>query len=128
MNIEKYKKEKRRRYSPKETLAYFIVISKKANEKSINNFQNYLSSELLYHLNDNDIIFEIDSNLLEKIINYWSLTRSQVVAYSYILFDNLIFENKDFSEENITDMFVYLMRLYSPSDAEEFVENKLKLN
>ena len=50
----------------------------------------------------------------------------QVIAYSYIVFNNIIFEEKPLTEEKITDMFVYVMRLYSPDNAVEFVEQKQK--
>ena len=35
-----------------------------------------------------------------------------------------MFENKEISEDEITDMFVYVMKLYSPDNAVEFVKTK----
>ncbi len=66
----------------------------------------------------------VDSVYYEKIINYWNLSIDQVMSYSYIVYNNLLFENKEFFYENITDMFAYVMRFYSPDNAEEFVKEK----
>ena len=78
------------------------------------------------NINNRAILENANVKSLEKIKNYWSLSIGQAVAYGYIVFSNLKFEEKDFKEKEITDMFVYEMQLYSPDNAVEFVERKEK--
>ena len=63
---------------------------------------------------------------MEKIKNYWGLSIGQAIAYGYIVFSNLNFENKSLTEDEITNMFVFEMQIYSPDNAVEFVERKEK--
>lgn len=124
MNLEDYKELKNKRYSPKETLAYFIVSSNNVIDKSLGVLINSLEQELFNRNKESNILEKIDATYYEKIINYWSLSMEQVLSYAYIVFNNLLFENKEIVDENITDMFIYVMRLYSPNNAEEFVITK----
>lgn len=126
MKLEDYKEIRTRRYSPKEALAYFIISSNNVIDKKLEILINALEQELFNHSKEENILERIDSVYYEKIINYWNLSIDQVMSYAYIVFNNLLFENKEFFYENITDMFAYVMRLYSPDNAEEFVQEKFK--
>ena len=124
MKLKEFEKLKKNRYSPKEALAYLVISVSDLNEKNIDNLIYLLKEELVKDTNRNNLIDKVKRTSIEKIINYWSLSIEQVVAYGYIVFNNLLFEEKPFTEEKITDMFVYVMRLYSPDNALEFFKNK----
>ena len=126
MELKECGKIKNNKYSPKETLAYLVISTNNTNENDINNLINLLKEKLVNDMNINSLIDKIKTTSIEKVINYWSLSIEQVIAYGYIVFNNLLFEEKTFTEEKITDMFVYVMRLYSPDNAVEFVERKEK--
>ena len=116
-----------KRYSPKEALAYFVVSSKNVMNRQLESHINALKEELLKQ-NNMQVIEQINLESLEKVINYWSLSVKDVIAYAYIVFNNLLFEDKEISEIEITDMFVYLMRIYSPDNARDFVEKKFNIS
>ena len=136
MELKEFEKIKNSRYSPKEALAilvnylllpvYKLVISNKnTKENNIDSLMNLLKEELVKNINRSNLIDRIKITSIEKIINYWSLSIEQVIAYGYIVFNNLLFEEKPFTEEKITDMFVYVMRLYSPDNAVEFMKKRM---
>lgn len=124
MELKEFEKIKNSRYSPKETLAYLIVSTKNIDNKNIEKLITLLKEELVKSINKSILIDKIKLSSIEKVINYWSLSIEQVIAYGYIVFHNLLFEEKPFTEEMITDMFVYVMRLYSPDNAVQFVSEK----
>lgn len=128
MELKEYKELKNRRYSPKEVLAHLIMSSDNVVDKNIEGLQNSLEQVFIQNVNNKNILENVDVKLLEKIINYWNLTLNQALSYGYVVFSNLLFEEKKFTPEQITDMFVYVMRLYSPDNSEEFVNKKIKMN
>lgn len=126
MELSEFEKIKNMKYSPKEALAYFVITNKYSQEKNINSLITMLKEELVGNTNRSNLVDRIKWTSIQRITNYWSLSIEQVIAYGYIVFTSLIFEEKDFTEEQVTDMFIYIMRLYSPDNAVEFVTNKLK--
>lgn len=124
MKFKEYKEIKNRRYSPKEVLAHLVIIADNIVSKNLESLTNSLEQVFIDNINNKNILEKLELNVLEKITNYWSLTLNQAMSYGYIVFNNLIFEEKEFTQEKIADMFVYVMRLYSPDNAEEFVKNK----
>lgn len=126
MELKDYKEIKNRRYTPKEVLAHFIISNEDLAKKEFKSKVASLENTFIKNINNKNILEKISIKSLEKIINYWSLSIGQAMAYGKIVFYNLEFENKEFNEKEITDMFVYVMRLYSPDNAVEFVERKEK--
>ena len=126
MEFNEYKQISSKRYSPKEVLAHLIVASKKVIGENGKDLIEKLTSVFMENINNRVILENANVKSLEKIKNYWSLSIGQAVAYGYIVFSNLKFEEKDFKENEITDMYVYEMQLYSPDNAVEFVERKEK--
>ena len=126
MNMKKFNEIIKRKYAPKEALAYFVVSANKSADVNADKLVDTLINELIQNNNRREIMDKLKLDSIEKIINYWTLSMEQVIAYSYIVFNNIIFEEKPLTEEKITDMFVYVMRLYSPDNAVEFVENKIE--
>lgn len=78
------------------------------------------------NIKNKDVLENVNIKSLEKIKNYWGLSIGQAIAYGYIVFSNLNFENKSLTEDEITNMFVFEMQIYSPDNAVEFVERKEK--
>lgn len=128
MEFNEYKQIKNKRYSPKEVLAHFIISNGDVVNKEFKSMVASLENTFIKNINNKTILEKVDITLLKKIENYWSLSIGQAMAYGMIVFYNLGFENKEFNEKEITDMFVYVMRLYSPSNAVEFVREKFKKN
>lgn len=128
MELNEYKQIKNKRYSPKEVLAHFIISNGDVVNKEFKSMVASLENTFIKNINNKTILEKVDITLLKKIENYWSLSIGQAMAYGMIMFYNLGFENKEFNEKEITDMFVYVMRLYSPSNAVEFVREKFKKN
>ena len=128
MEFNEYKQINNKRYSPKEALAHYVVVSKEVIGESGKNLVEKLTNIFMENINNRAILEKVDVKSLGKIKNYWSLTIGQAVAYGYIVFSNLKFEDKNFTQDEITDMFIYVMQMYSPDNAVEFVEDKLKLD
>lgn len=126
MEFNEYKQINNKRYSPKEVLAHLVVASKEVIGENGKDLIEKLTGIFMDNISNGAILEKVNIKSLEKIKNYWSLTIGQAVAYGYIVFSNLKFEDKDFSEDEITNMFVYEMQLYSPDNAVEFVERKEK--
>ena len=124
MELNEYKQIKNRRYSPKEVLAHLVVSAGNITNKNFESLIVALDHEFIKNVANNKILEKISIKSLEKIKNYWSLSIGQAIAYGNIVFYNLMFENKEISEDEITDMFVYVMKLYSPDNAVEFVKTK----
>ena len=126
MKLNEFEKIKNMKYSPKEALAYFIITIKYSQEKNVDSLVATLKEELVENTNRSNLIDRIKWTSIQRITNYWSLSIEQVIAYGYVVFNSLIFEEKNFTEEQVIDMFIYVMRLYSPDNAVEFATNKLK--
>ena len=124
MELNEYKQIKNKRYSPKEVLAHFIISNGDVVNKEFKSMVASLENTFIKNINNKTILEKVDITLLKKIENYWSLSIGQAMAYGMIVFFNLGFENKEFTEKEITDMFVYVMKLYSPDNAVEFVRTK----
>lgn len=126
MEFNEYKQINNKRYSPKEVLAHLVVASKEVIGENGKALIEKLTAIFMDNISNGAILEKVNIKSLEKIKNYWSLTIGQAVAYGYIVFSNLKFEDKNFTEDEITNMFVYEMQLYSPDNAVEFVERKEK--
>lgn len=126
MEFNEYKQINNKRYSPKEVLAHLVVASKEVIGENGKDLIEKLTAIFMDNISNGAILEKVNIKSLEKIKNYWSLTIGQAVAYGYIVFSNLKFEDKNFTEDEITNMFVYEMQLYSPDNAVEFVERKEK--
>lgn len=126
MELNEYKEIKNKRYSPKEVLANLVIASKFVIGIKGESLVIALGEEFIKNVNNKNVLEKLNSDSLEKIINYWSLSIGQAIAYGYIVFNNIIFENKELTEKEITDMFVYTMRLYSPDNAVKFVIEKFR--
>lgn len=126
MEFNEYKQINNKRYSPKEVLAHLVVASKEVIGENGKDLIEKLTAIFMDNISNGAILEKVNIKLLGKIKNYWSLTIGQAVAYGYIVFSNLKFEDKNFTEDEITNMFVYEMQLYSPDNAVEFVERKEK--
>ena len=126
MEFNEYKQINNKRYSPKEVLAHLVVASKEVIGENGKDIIEKLTAIFMDNISNGAILEKVNIKSLEKIKNYWSLTLGQAVAYGSIVFSNLKFEDKNFTEDEITNMFVYEMQLYSPDNAVEFVERKEK--
>lgn len=113
-------------YSPKEVLAHLLIASKEVIRENGKNLIDKLTSVFIKNIKNKDVLENVNIKSLEKIKNYWRLSIGKAIAYGYIVFSNLNFENKSLTEDEITNMFVFEMQIYSPDNAVEFVERKEK--
>lgn len=124
--IEDLKKIENKRYSVKQALAYYIVSFNNSKKKDFESIMKMLIENLIDMPDENKVLEQTKSDLIVKITKYWSLTVDQVVSYAHILFYNLTFAEQKFTEKDILSEFTFVMRLYSPSNAEEFVERQIE--
>jgi len=124
--IEKLKNIENKKYSVKQALAYYIVSFNEVKEKEFESLMKKLIETLIDIPDANKVLEQINTELLVKIENYWTLTLDQVTAYGCIVFHKLAFVKQQFSENEILQEFIYAMRLYSPNNAEDLVDKILK--
>lgn len=124
--IEELKNIENKKYSVKQALAYYIVSFNEVKEKEFESLMKKLIETLIDIPDANKVLEQINTELLVKIENYWTLTLDQVTAYGCIVFHKLAFVKQQFSENEILQEFIYAMRLYSPNNAEDLVDKILK--
>lgn len=124
--IEELKNIENKKYSVKQALAYYIVSFNEVKEKEFESLMKKLIETLIDIPDANKVLEQINTELLVKIENYWTLTLDQVTAYGCIVFHKLAFVKQQFSEIEILQEFIYAMRLYSPNNAEDLVDKILK--
>lgn len=124
--IEELKNIENKKYSVKQALAYYIVSFNEVKDKEFECLMKKLIETLIDIPDANKVLEQINTELLVKIENYWTLTLDQVTAYGCIVFHKLAFVKQQFSEIEILQEFIYAMRLYSPNNAEDLVDKILK--
>lgn len=124
--IEELKNIENKKYSVKQALAYYIVSFNDVKEKEFESLMKKLIETLIDIPDANKVLEQINTELLVKIENYWTLTLDQLTAYGCIVFHKLAFVKQQFSEIEILQEFIYAMRLYSPNNAEDLVDKILK--
>lgn len=124
--IEELKNIENKKYSVKQALAYYIVSFNEVKDKEFESLMKKLIETLIDIPDANKVLEQINTELLVKIENYWTLTLDQVTAYGCIVFHKLAFVKQQFSENEILQEFIYAMRLYSPNNAEDLVDKILK--
>lgn len=124
--FENLKNIENKKYSVKQALAYYIVSFNEVKEKEFESLMKKLIETLIDIPDANKVLEQINTELLVKIENYWTLTLDQVTAYGCIVFHKLAFVKQQFSENEILQEFIYAMRLYSPNNAEDLVDKILK--
>lgn len=124
--IEELKNIENKKYSVKQALAYYIVSFNEVKDKEFESLMKKLIETLIDIPDANKVLEQINTELLVKIENYWTLTLDQVTAYGCIVFHKLAFVKQQFSEIEILQEFIYAMRLYSPNNAEDLVDKILK--
>lgn len=117
------------RYSVKQAISYYIISYRNTEKKT--DFKSIMSELLIKLLEipeQDEVLVQVNIDILEKIKAYWTLNLDQVVSYAYIVFHNLTFTSQTFTENEIVSECKYVMQLYSPNNAEEFVERQIKRN
>lgn len=115
------------RYSPKENLGLLIIANQNTDFKEMDNLILSLEQVLLQKKSKSEILENIDMDLISQIENYWELTKSQVIAYGYLVFNHFKIATEELTSENITKNFIYQMRLYSPDNAVEFAQRNFNM-
>lgn len=125
--MKKIDKIENKRYSVKQAISYYIVAFRNTEKKTrFKSIMSELLIDLLEIPQQDKILEKISPNILEQIKVYWSLDIDQVVSYAYIVFYNLTYTRQEFTEKDIVSECKYVMQLYSPNNAEEFVNRQLE--
>lgn len=127
MNDKIIEKLVNERYSVKQMIAYFIVGY--LNAKNKGEFKEILNSILsqIINVNKTEILKMISAKHIVDIDICWKLNAEQMLCYAYIIFENLMKANQKIQIQDIKNEFIVLAKIYSPSNAVEYVENnKLK--
>lgn len=123
MNDKIIEKLLNERYSVKQMIAYFIVGYLKAEDKEeLKEVLNSISSQII-KINKTEILKMISVKYIEDIDVYWRLSAEQMLCYAYIVFGNLMKANQKIQIQDIKNEFIALAKIYSPSNAIEYVEN-----
>lgn len=117
-----------RKYSPKENLALIIKASKFENTKDFLDLVFKLKQLLEENTNSNEILDEINADMLHEVKNYWSLKKSQVLAYGFLVFDFCTSSSDDITPESLTVVYNMYMKLYAPDNAVEYVKRHYNCN
>lgn len=114
-------------YSPKENLGLLIIANENTSLKEMDNLILSLEQILLQRKSRAEILEQIDTELISQIDNYWSLKKSQVIAYGYLVFNYFRISCEELTAENITKNFIYQMKFYSPDNAIEFAKRNFNV-
>lgn len=125
-NIKKedFNKIANQRYSVKEAFAYFIAGFRTIKDGDYRDVLIEVVQKLIDIPNKSVVLEQLNGYGLNKIKNSWSLELEQVMAYAFIVFDILVKTGQKFCENDILSMFICMMRLYSPTNAVDFIDNK----
>lgn len=125
-NIKKedFNKIANQRYSVKEAFAYFIAGFRTIKDGDYRDVFIEVVQKLIDTPNKNVVLEQLNGYGLKRIKNSWNLDTEQVMAYAFIVFDILVKTEQKFCENDILSMFICMMRLYSPENAVDFIENK----
>lgn len=118
---ENIKELEKARYSPKEALVYFTLGYFNTKSNDVDKIVKNVVEQMMI-VNKTKVLEKFNSRLLCYILNSWQLSFTEVIAYAYIVFSNLKTINRPINMLHIVNEFNVVMRLYSPSNAEEFVE------
>ena len=122
---EDFNKIENQRYSVKEAFAYFIIGFRNVRNENYRNVFIEVVQKLIDTPNKDEALEQLNGFGLRRIKNNWNLSLEQVMAYAFIVFDILIKTEQRFCENDILMMFICIMRLYSPDNAEEFFDRKI---
>ena len=123
MNDKIIEKLLNERYSVKQMIAYFIVGYLNTKDKEeLKEVLNSISSQII-KINKTEILKMISVKYIEDIDIYWRLSAEQMLCYAYIVFENLMKANQKIQVQDIKNEFIALAKLYSPSNAVEYLEN-----
>lgn len=116
------------RYSPKENLGLLLIANENTSFKEMDNLILSLEQVLLQKKSKSEILENANMDLISQIENYWELSKTQVIAYGYLVFNHFKISSEELTPENITKNFIYQMRLYSPDNAVEFAQRNFRVD
>lgn len=124
-NLEKLFNKK---YSVKQMVSYFIITYQNTENKlNFNEIMNNLIMKMI-KVEEKKVLDMVDIKIIFDIDVYWKVTTNQIISYAYIIFNNLISNKPKNTITDIIKEFKSVYKIYSPSNAEEFVKNKINEN
>ena len=123
---EELEKLASKKYTVKQAIAYYIIsyVDTK-NKVDLKELINSLMHKIM-RIDEKKILEMIDKEKISNIDYQWMLTAEQVLAYGYIIFNNVAMARQIIKPNDIKKEFESIVKLYSPSNAEEFVKRKLQ--
>ena len=123
---EDFNKIINQRYSVKEAFAYFIAGFRNIKDGNYREVFIEVVQKLIDTPKKDEILEQLNGFGLNRIKNSWNLDLEQVMAYAFIVFEILVGTGQNFCEDDILLMFIFIMRLYSPNNAIDFVNDKYR--
>lgn len=126
-NIEKEKERlMNKKFTIKEMLSYFYVSYKKCkNKMNIADILATLTVELM-DTEETEIVELVDKTTFNNVDLQWTLFTNEVYAYAFVMFDSCIMYKQEMNLEKLGEIFLDVARVYSPSNAIEYMQTKLK--
>ncbi len=111
-----------KRYTIKQAIAYFIETYVNVEDKL--NFKEIMNKLILnlIKIDEKEIMEKIEVTDVEY---FWSINVEQLISYAYIIFEKITNTKQEVEIRNIIEELKNAIKLYSPNNAEEFVENKM---
>lgn len=123
---EELEKLASKKYTVKQAIAYYITSYVDAKNKvDLKELINSLMHKIM-RIDEKKILEMINKEKISNIDYQWILTAEQVLAYGYIIFNNVAMARQIIKPNDIKKEFENTAKLYSPNNAEEFVERNLQ--
>lgn len=120
---EEINKLMNKKYTVKQAVAYFIESYVNVEEKL--NFKKIMNKLILtlIQIDEKGIVETIK---VPEIDYYWTITVEQLISYAYIIFEKLTNTKRKIDIRDIIEEFKSTIKLYSPNNAEEYVNRELE--
>lgn len=125
---EKIEKLASKKYTVKQAIAYYVIsYIDTENKLNLRELISNLMNKII-RIDEKKILEMREAKIIEKTKYQWILTADQVLSYGYIIFNNLAMARQTIRPKDITKEFESVVKLYSPNNAEEFLEKELTID
>ena len=115
-----------KKYSVKQTIAYFLIGFADSNDKL--EMKDILSSiaDKFVKIDNTKVLEKINNELIVGIDYGWTLNIEQALCYCYLIFEVLTKSKQQIKAEDIVNEFLIMAKLYSPDNTIEYVNIKFE--
>ena len=125
---EEIEKLVNKKYTVKQAIAYYVIsYIDTENKLDLRELISNLMNKIM-RIDEKKILEMREAKIIEETKYQWILTSDQVLSYGYIIFNNLTMARQTIRPKDITKEFESVVKLYSPNNAEEFLERELTID